>query len=86
MPPRHIGLKVYGTSGWDPDAFLLTGIHVAFDRVALDNVAVPVLNLDAPSILLGFDLGGIVGHRFLSKYDVTIDLRRSEVRLATSAN
>ena len=86
VPPRHIGLKVYGTSGWDPDAFLLTGIHVAFDRVALDNVAVPVLNLDAPSILLGFDLGGIVGHRFLSKYDVTIDLRRSEVRLATSAN
>lgn len=86
VPPRHIGLKVYGTSGWDPDAFLLTGIHVAFDRVALDNVAVPVLNLEAPSILLGYDLGGIVGHRFLSKYDVTIDLRRSEVRLATSAN
>ncbi len=82
VPRRRIALRVYGTSGWDPDAFLLTGINLAFDRVALDNHAVPVLNLDAPSVLLGFDLGGIVGHRFLSKYDVTIDLRRSVVRLS----
>lgn len=86
VPPRRIALKVYGTSGWDPDAFLLTGVHLAFDRVALENAAVAVLNLDAPSVLLGYDLGGIVGHRFLSRYDVSIDLRRSEVRLASHGN
>jgi tetratricopeptide (TPR) repeat protein/predicted aspartyl protease len=80
-PPRHIALKVYGTSGWDPTAFLLPGLHLAFNRVQLENQAVVVLDLDAPSALLGFELGGIVGHRFLSKYRVTVDLPRSEMRL-----
>jgi thioredoxin-like negative regulator of GroEL len=80
-PPRHIALKVYGTSGWDPDAFLMPGLHLAFERVQLENQAVVVLNLDAPSALLGFEVGGIVGHRFLSKYRVTIDVPRSETRL-----
>lgn len=76
-PVRHIPLKVYGTSGWDPDAFLLTGVNLAFDRIRMPNNAVVVLNLEAPSLLLGFELGGIVGHRFLSRYEVGIDLRRS---------
>jgi predicted aspartyl protease len=80
-PPRHIALKVYGTSGWDPTAFLLPGLHLSFDRVQLENQAVVVLDLDAPSALLGFELGGIVGHKFLSKYRVTVDLPRSEMRL-----
>jgi len=40
-----------------------------------------VLNLDAPSALLGFQLGGIVGHKFLSKYRVVIDMERSVLRL-----
>jgi len=76
-PPRRIPLKVYGTSGWDPDAFLLTGLNLQFDQVRLANHAVVVLNLDAPSALLGFELGGIVGHKFLSRYEVGIDLQRS---------
>jgi hypothetical protein len=80
-PVRRIPLKVYGTSGWDPDAFLLTGVNLAFDRISLPNHAVVVLNLDAPSVLLGFDLGGIVGHKFLSRYEVGIDLQRSVVGL-----
>jgi predicted aspartyl protease len=80
-PPRRIPLKVYGTSGWDPSAFLLTGLNLEFDRVRLQNHAVVVLDLEAPSALLGFELGGIVGHKFLSRYDVTIDLPRSRVRL-----
>jgi Flp pilus assembly protein TadD len=80
-PRRHIGLKVYGMSGWDPTAFLLQGLHLAFDRVQLVNQAVVVLDLEAPSALLGFELGGIVGHRFLSKYKVTVDLPRSEMWL-----
>jgi hypothetical protein len=42
---------------------------------------VVVLNLNAPSALLGFQLGGIVGHKFLSKYRVGIDLERSVLRL-----
>lgn len=79
--PRHIPLRVYGASGWDPDAFLLPGLHLSFDRVRLENTAVAVLNLDAPSALLGFELGGIVGHKFLSRYVVSLDLRRSEMRL-----
>ena len=34
-----------------------------------------------PSALLGFQVGGIVGHRFLSNYRVSIDLERSTLRL-----
>jgi hypothetical protein len=32
-------------------------------------------------VLLGFQLGGIVGHRFLSGYRVSMDIGRSELRL-----
>jgi predicted aspartyl protease/Flp pilus assembly protein TadD len=78
---RRIALKVYGTSGWDDDAFLMPGIDLAFDRIQYKNFPVVVLNLNAPSALLGFQLGGIVGHKFLSKYRVGIDLDRSVLRL-----
>jgi tetratricopeptide (TPR) repeat protein/predicted aspartyl protease len=78
---RKIALKVYGTSGWDEDAFLMPGIDLAFDQIRYKNFPVVVLNLDAPSALLGFQLGGIVGHKFLSKYRVAIDLERSVLRL-----
>jgi len=72
---------VYGTSGWDPDAFLMPGVDLLFDTIAYKNFPVVVLNLNAPSALLGFELGGIVGHKFLSKYRVGIDLERSVLRL-----
>jgi len=78
---RKIALKVYGTSGWDPDAFLMPGVDLAFDTISYKNFPVVVLNLNAPSALLGFQLGGIVGHKFLSKYRVAIDLERSVLRL-----
>jgi tetratricopeptide (TPR) repeat protein len=78
---RRIALKVYGTSGWDDDAFLMPGIDLAFDTIQYKNFPVVVLNLNAPSALLGFQLGGIVGHKFLSKYRVAIDLERSVLRL-----
>jgi Flp pilus assembly protein TadD/predicted aspartyl protease len=78
---RKIALKVYGTSGWDPDAFLMPGVDLRFDAIQYKNFPVVVLNLDAPSALLGFQLGGIVGHKFLSKYRVGIDLERSVLRL-----
>lgn len=79
---RKIGLKVYGTSGWDRDAFLMPGLNLKFDQIAYPNFAVVVLNLRAPSVLLGFDVGGIVGHKFLSPYRVSLDLERSEMRMS----
>jgi Flp pilus assembly protein TadD/predicted aspartyl protease len=78
---RRIALKVYGTSGWDPDAFLMPGVDLMFGTISYKNFPVVVLNLNAPSALLGFQLGGIVGHKFLSKYRVGIDLERSVLRL-----
>ena len=81
VPVRHIPLQVFGTSGWDMDAFLLPGVHLAFDRIQYENFSVVVLNLHRPSALLGFHIGGIVGHRFLSNYRVTLDLQRSTLRL-----
>jgi predicted aspartyl protease/Tfp pilus assembly protein PilF len=78
---RRIPLRVYGSSGWDRDAFLMPGLDLAFDRVRFDNFATVVLNLKAPSTLLGVELGGIVGHRFLKSYRVGIDLEAGLLRL-----
>lgn len=80
-PGRRIALKVFGSSGWDKDAFLMPGVNLAFNAIRYENFPVVVLNLNAPSALLGFELGGIVGHRFLSKYRVGIDVERSVLRL-----
>ena len=84
-PPtfRRIPLKVFGTSGWDTDAFLLPGVNLRFSDIEYNNFSVVVLNLDAPSTLLGFQVGGIVGHKFLSRFHVDIDLQRSQVRLSS---
>ena len=84
--PRRIALKVYGTSGWDREAFLMPGLDLRFDEIAYPNFSVVVLNLRAPSVLLGFDVGGIVGHKFLSPYRVALDLGRSEMRMTKSGN
>jgi Flp pilus assembly protein TadD/predicted aspartyl protease len=81
---RRIPLRVYGTSGWDKDAFLMPGVDLAFSNIHFTRIPVVVLNLRAPSALLGLQLGGIVGHRFLSKYRVTIDMARSVVGLETN--
>jgi predicted aspartyl protease len=80
-PYRRIPLRVYGTSGWDRDAFLLPGLNLDFDRIEYRNIPLVVLNLQAPSELLGFQLGGIVGHRFLAPYRVTMDMALGELRL-----
>ena len=80
-PARRIGLNVYGASGRDRGAFLIPSVDLAFDSILFRNFPVVVLNLDSPSALLGFQVGGIVGHRFLSKYRVGFDLERSVLRL-----
>jgi Flp pilus assembly protein TadD/predicted aspartyl protease len=87
QPARKIGLRVYGTSGWDRDAFLLPGQRLRFaETIDYRNFSVVVLNLRAPSVLLGFEVGGIVGHKFLSPYRVSIDMDRSQLRLSPAQN
>jgi Flp pilus assembly protein TadD/predicted aspartyl protease len=81
VPARRIPLRVYGMSGLDENAFLLPGVNLDFDEIEYRNVGLAVLNLRAPSILLGFQLGGIVGHKFLGEYRVSMDMGRSELRL-----
>jgi Flp pilus assembly protein TadD len=78
---RKIPLRVYGTSGWDRDAFLMPGIDLDFDKISYKNFPLVVLNLRAPSILLGFQVGGIVGHKFLAGYRVSMDMANSELLL-----
>ena len=80
-PVRHIALRVYGTSGWDSSAFLLPGVDLAFDKISYENFSVVVLNLHRPSALLGFHIGGIVGHTFLRNYRVALDIDRAVLRL-----
>jgi Tfp pilus assembly protein PilF/predicted aspartyl protease len=83
QPARKIGLRVYGTSGWDREAFLLPGIRLQFsEAIDFRNFSMVVLNLRAPSVLLGFEVGGIVGHKFLSPYRVSLDMARSQLRLS----
>ena len=72
---------MFGSSGWDKDAFLLPGVNLTFDTIRYTNFPVVVLNLNTPSALLGFQVGGIVGHKFLSRYRVAVDLERSVLRL-----
>ena len=82
VPVRHIPLRVFGMSGWDDQAFLLPGVNLGFDRIQYDNFSVVVLNLHRPSALLGFSVGGIIGHRFLSNYRVVLDLSNNLLLLS----
>src|SRR5262249_4455947 len=81
QPARQSAPEGGGATGGDPDAFLLPGVNLTFNAIKYTNFPVVVLNLDAPSALLGFQLGGIVGHKFLSNYRVIIDLERSTLGL-----
>ncbi len=78
---RKINLRVWGASGWDPEAYLMPGVQLAFDDIRYRDYSVVVLNLRAPSVLLGYELGGTLGHRMLSGYRVSFDLERSVLRL-----
>ncbi len=78
---RRIKLRVYGASGLDPDAYLLPGVNLAFGPISLPDQPVVVIDLRAPSVLLGYEIGGILGYRLLGKYRVDIDLSRAVLRL-----
>jgi predicted aspartyl protease/Flp pilus assembly protein TadD len=79
---RRINVKVYGLSGWDTSAYLLRGVRLGFGDIMLDKQSFVVLDLEAPSILLGYELGGILGHKLLGRHRVEMDLERSLLRLA----
>ena len=81
-PSRRIPLRVFGLSGLDESAFLLPGVDLDFEDIEYRKVGLAVLNLRAPSVLLGFQVGGIVGHKFLGSYRVAFDLERGELRLS----
>jgi predicted aspartyl protease len=81
-PSRHIRLRVFGLMGLDETAFLLPGVDLDFEDIEYRKVGLAVLNLRAPSVLLGFQVGGIVGHKLLGGYRVSIDMARSELRLS----
>jgi tetratricopeptide (TPR) repeat protein len=85
-PTRRINLRVFGSSGWDREAFLMPNVDLKFDAIHYPKYSVVVLNLNVPSALLGFQVGGTVGHTFLSKYRVAIDLQRSLLRLKDKAS
>lgn len=78
---RRIPLRVRGVSGRDDSAFLVPGMDLDLAPIAHRKVPLAVLDLRAPSEMLGFRLGGILGHRFLSQYRVSMDLARAELRL-----
>ena len=67
MPPvRRIPLRVYGMSGVERSAFLLPGVYLDFEKIEHRKIGLAVLNLRAPNVPLGFQLGGSGGHRFLA--------------------
>jgi predicted aspartyl protease/Flp pilus assembly protein TadD len=79
---RHrIKLQVYGNSGLDPEAYLLPGVNLSFGSITLPNQPVVVLDLRAPSVLLGYEIGGILGYRLLGRYRVDMDLQKAVLRL-----
>jgi predicted aspartyl protease len=79
---RLVPVNVYGTSGWDRTAFLLPFLDIELaPGVGTSQKSVAILNLDAPSALLGYEMGGILGHDFLHHYIIRIDLERAEVAL-----
>ena len=80
--PRHIPLRVHGLEGVDESAFLLPGVDLDIASISYRGIGVAVLDLRSPSVLLGFQVGGIVGHAFLADRRVSFDLARSELRLS----
>lgn len=79
---RLVPAEVYGTSGKDDSAFLIPYVDLLLAPGAgTSQRSLVVINFDAPSALLGFELGGLIGHDFLRRYVVAIDLHRGFVGL-----
>ena len=74
MRPARSSQSKYGVAGIDPSAVLLPGVNLDFDTIEMNKYGVAVLNLRAPSVLLGFKVGGILGHKFLAGYRVSLSI------------
>jgi predicted aspartyl protease/Flp pilus assembly protein TadD len=80
---RRVPAQVYGRGGWDSTAFLMPYVDLEFARgVGFHQASMLVVRLDAPSWLLGFRIGGIIGDEFLRQYSMAIDLDKSTVGLS----
>ena len=79
---RRVPAQVYGRGGWDSSAFVMPYVDLELARgVGFHQASMLVVRLDAPSWLLGFRVGGIIGDEFLSRYSMAIDLEKGEVGL-----
>ena len=79
---RRVPARVYGRGGWDSTAFLMPYVDLELAHgVGFHQASMLVVRLDAPSWLLGFRVGGIIGGEFLRQYSMAIDLEKGEVGL-----
>jgi hypothetical protein len=80
---RRIPMRLFDTWGTrQRDAVLLTpGIDLTFGAIQLKEYPVVVRSWPDVHAIHGFEMGGILGHNFLRRYRVTIDLARRVVRL-----
>ena len=82
-PFRRVPLRI--RDGWgrlDPDAALrIPGPELTFGDPAIADTQVGIRNLSAVSQSLGYRVGGLIGVRVLSRFRVTFDLARRQLRL-----
>ena len=80
---RRIPMRLFDAWGArQPDAFLLTpGVDLTFGAIRLPQFPVVVRAWPDVEAVHGFEMGGILGHNFLKRYRVSIDLMRRVVRL-----
>ena len=80
---RRIPLRLFDAWGTrQDDAYLLTpGVDLSFGAVRLTQYPVVIRSWPDVEAVHGFEMGGILGHNFLRRYRVSIDLSRRVVRL-----
>jgi predicted aspartyl protease len=80
---RRIPMRLFDAWGErQSDAFLLTpGLDLEFGAIRLPQFPVVVRSWPEVEAVHGFEMGGILGHNFLKRYRVSIDLVRRVVRL-----
>jgi predicted aspartyl protease len=80
---RRIPMRLFDAWGIrQDDAYLLTpGVNLAFGAVRLNQYPVVIRSWPNVEAVHGFEMGGILGHNFLRRYRVSIDLTRRVVRL-----
>jgi hypothetical protein len=80
---RRIPMRLFDAWGArQDDAFLLTpGVDLSFGAVRLNQYPVVIRSWPDVEAVHGFEMGGVLGHNFLRRYRVSIDLTRRVLRL-----